>query len=217
MTHPRFILPVVAALVAWRPVDRPTTLCVAPPTVEATPSSASDAASAVREAFSSLLATPGVRVKVLQSRLPSQARDEAREANCPFVLYTTVKHVRKNGSRGFLTGKVLGGALRAGASTAGSEVGASVSRAVGGASGRVLGSAASGATTTATNNAASALYARSVSIRDEVTLVTRLEADDGTVLVDRRDAQQAKADGEDLIATLSQRAADPVAAAISKR
>lgn len=191
-------------------------ICLAPATVEASPSSATNAADAVREAFGTLLTSPTLVVKSLSSKVPSAARDEARSASCGFILFSTMRHVRTNGARGRFTAKLLGGALRAGASTASSEVGAGVTNAVGGATGRVLGSAANAATTTASNAAAAKLYARSVRIRDEMTLHTRLERIDGTTLVDRTDKRKAAADQEDLVSVLAQQAAAEVAARVSR-
>lgn len=193
------------------------TICLSPPTIEATPSSVADAAEAIRSTYGALLTSPKIVVKSLSSRVPSAARDEAREAGCGLVLLTSFKHLRTSGSRGWLKKAVLGGAMQAGATTAGSEVGSSVAGKVGGATGRVLGSAANGATSAVTRTAAATLYAPAISIRDEVTLHTMLEASDGARIVDRTDKRRATADGEDLVTILAQQAAEEVAAAVLRR
>jgi hypothetical protein len=186
----------------------PAMICLANPSVEAVPGKASDAADAVRAAFTEYLSGPTITVKPLQSKLPSQAAAEAKQANCPFVLYTTVKHVHKSGGGG-LGGKLIGGAVQGSSYAAGSVI----SSAVGGGAGQVIGGAAAGAASAGAMTA----YAGTVKVKDELTLGTRLEGLNGKVMVERTDKRKAESDGEDLLSPIVQRAADQVATAVTAR
>lgn len=175
-------------------------VCLAPAEVEA--SASSDAAiSAVREAFTSYLTGPTLRAQALQARLASQARLEAREAGCPYLLLTTVKHEKKRGSG--LFGRVAAGAARQGAWEAGVASGSTA--------GRIAGQAAYGAAGEAVYNYAAAFHAK-----DELTLSHRLESPDGKVLAEGKEKRKAKADGEDLLTPMVQKAAESVAVVVSR-
>ncbi len=174
-------------------------ICLAPATVEAK-GSATAAADAVREAFTSFLTGPSVKSQPLESRLASQAREEAKQAGCPFVLLTTLKHVTKR-SGGGLLGQVVAGAARQGASEVLGGSGSS-------AAGRIVGSAAYGGVAVAASQ-----YATTVRTKDEVTLGWRLESADGSLRGEGRDKRSAKSDGEDLLTPLAQAAAERVLSA----
>lgn len=179
----------------------PVKICLVPSTVEAS-SNGNAAADATREAFTSFLTGPSLTSQALQARLASQAREEAKQAGCPFILLTTIKHTAKR-SGGGLLGQVAAGAARQGVAEAG--IGGS-------AAGRIAGSAAS----TGINQAAYA-YAGSIRNKDEFTLGWRLEAADGSVLGEERSKRTAKSDGEDLLTPLVQAAAEQVVAAAKRR
>jgi hypothetical protein len=198
-----------AALLLLGPAPAPPkiTICLATTMVESAPGKVSDVAEAVRAVFTEYLTGPSIDVMPLQSKLPSQVDREAREAGCPFVVHTTLRHVSKAG--GGLGGKLLGGAVHGGSWAAGSAIGG----AVGGTAGQVVGGAATGAA----NNAGYAAYYGSTKARDELTLGTRLTAADGTVLVDRNDKRKAESDGEDLLTPIVQRAADQIVQKVSER
>lgn len=201
--HPGRSLALIAPLLAGRVLaaqaPEPMRICLAPTTVEAS-GNATAAADAVRETFTSFLTGPSVKSQPLESRLASQAREEAKQAGCPFVLMTTLKLVTKRSGGGVL-GQVVAGAARQGAA----EV---LSGRTGSAAGRIVGSAAYGGV-----NVAASQYATSIRTRDELSLGWRLESADGSVRGEGRDKRSAKSDGEDLLTPLAQAAAERVLAA----
>jgi hypothetical protein len=180
-----------------------TRVCLAPASVEAGSGNANAAIDAVRETFTSYLTGPSLRAEPLKARLASQVREEARQAGCPYLLLTTVKHVQKRGGGGLL-GRMAAGAAQQGAWEAGVTSGS--------AAGRIAGQAAYGAAGQAAYN-----YATSVHKKDELTLGYRLETADGKVLVEKKDKRKAESDGEDLLSPMVEKAAEAVAAAAAKR
>jgi len=194
------MLVVPAALAQQEPTV--TRICLAPSSVEAGSSNANAAMDATRENFLSYLTGPSLKAEVLKSRLASQVKEEAQQAGCPFLLLTTVKLVSKKGGSSML-GQVAAGAVRQGAYEAGI--------ATGNTAGRIAGSAVSAAANQAAYN-----YAVGIHNKDELTLAWRLEAADGTVLVDKKESRKAKADGEDLLTPLIQVASEQIVAAAKK-
>lgn len=176
-------------------------ICLAPAAVEASTNAAA-AVDAVRESFAAFLAGPSLGTTALKARLESQAREEAKQAGCPFILLTTLKVVSKRSGGGML-GQIAAGAARQGAWEAGVRSGSAV--------GRIAGSAAYGGLSQAAHN-----YAVTIRNKDELTLGWRLEAADGTVLVEKREKKNAKSDGEDLLTPLVQQAAEQIVAATKR-
>jgi hypothetical protein len=179
-----------------------TRICLAPASVEATSGAANSVIDAVRESFTSFLTGPSLRAEPLKSRLPSQVKEEARQAGCPYVLLTTIKHVQKRSGGGLLK-RMAAGAAQQGAWEAGVASGSTA--------GRIAGQAASGAVGQAAHE-----YAVTIRDKDELTLGYRLEAADGKVLVENREKRKAQQDGEDLLTPLVESAAEAVAAAVAK-
>lgn len=177
-------------------------ICLAPASVEAAPNGV-DPVEAVSAAFSTFLNGPTLAVQPLSSRLQSQARQEAKLANCSFLLLTTVKHERKTGGSGFL-GRMAGGAVQQGAWAATGAVGGSTV-------GRVVAGAAAGAASSSIND-----YAMASRQKDELTLTYRLENAAGKVLVEESEKRKAKADGEDLLTPIAQEASEAIAEAVAK-
>ena len=177
-------------------------ICVAPATIEAS-NNAAAAAEAVRAAFTSFLTGPSLTSQALQARLASQVKEDAKQAGCPFLLVTTVKLVAKR-SGGSMLGQVLAGAAWQGATEAGIASGS--------ATGRIVGSAAATGFQQATYN-----YAVTIRNRDELTLGWRLEAADGTVLIEKKEKRIAKSDGEDLLTPMVQAAAQRIVEAAKRR
>ncbi|MFL5492747.1 MAG: hypothetical protein ACJ8DC_00030 [Gemmatimonadales bacterium] len=177
-------------------------ICLGPTTVEAAVGSAATAASAVREAFSSFLAGPSIGATPLTARLQSQAREEARQAGCRYLLLTTMKHEQKHGG-GFMR-RMVGSAAQQGAWTVGASAGS--------VAGRVAAGAAYGAAGTAAYD-----YATSVRTKDEMTLQYRLEDASGAVLAEHADKRKANSDGEDLLGPLAQQQAEAIVAVVGKR
>jgi hypothetical protein len=178
-------------------------ICLAPSSVETASGTAAQAMQAVRETFSSFLTGPTLEVAPLQSRLPSQAKAEAKAANCPFVLLTTLKQVHKGGGGPSLLGRAAAGAVQGGASAAGGLVGSPG------------GAVAANATAGAAGGAASS-YGSSTQSKDELTLSTHLENADGKVLVEMTDKRTAQSNGEDMLTPLVEKAATAVANAVSE-
>ena len=176
-------------------------ICLAPAVVEASTNAAA-AVDAVRESFVSFLTGPTLAATPLKARLESQAREEAKQAGCPFILLTTLKVAAKRSGGGML-GQIAAGAARQGAWEAGVRSGSAV--------GRIAGSAAYGGLSQAAYN-----YAATIRNKDEITLGWRLEAADGTVLVEKREKKNAKSDGEDLLTPLVQQAAEQIVAAAKR-
>ena len=175
-------------------------ICIGPTAVETSPSSAEAAASAVRATFGSFLNGPSVRVSLLESRLLSQARLEAKTASCQYLLLTSIKHEHKSG-RSFFQ-RVAGAAVQQSAFSIG----------VGVASGTgLIGAAAAGAL-----GAAASEYANTTKSHDELSLVTRLESAEGRVLFEQTDKRKAAADGEDLLSPIVQKHAEAIAMILTR-
>jgi hypothetical protein len=156
---------------------------------------------AVKETLTGFLTGPSIGVSALSAKLEAQAREEAANAGCRFVLYTTAKHQRKQGG-GFLQ-KAAGGAVQQGAWSASSRIG-------GTGVGRVATDAVAGAAGAAAND-----LAYTTRSKDEMTLAYRLETADRKVLVETSGKRKASSDGEELMTPLSQQTAEAVAAAVA--
>ena len=176
-------------------------VCIAPANVESAPNAA-DAMTAVRDAFTNVLAGPGIAPVALQAKLQSLAREEAKQSNCSYLLIPTFKHTRKTSGSGLL-GKAALGAAQSGVHQA--------TGAVGGPAARVAAGAAQGAA-----NQAVWSYAAGTKTKDEMVLCVRLESGTGQVLLDEKGSRSAKSDGEDLLSPLVQQAAEKVAAIMTK-
>jgi hypothetical protein len=151
----------------------------------------------VRELFSSYLTGPTLKVAPLTARLTSQAREEAKQASCTYILFTAVKLERSKSGGGFL-GKMVGEAVQ---SSAWELRGAARSTA-----GRVVAGAAASAATEAARGMAS-----NVKTRDELTLDWRLESLDGGVAAKNTAKAKASSDGEDMLTPMVERAAETIA------
>src|SRR4051794_10301653 len=161
-----------------------TRICLAPASVEENSGNATAAMDAARETFLGYLTGPSLAAYPLKARLAAQVREEARQAGCPYLLLTTLKHVQKKSGGGGL-GEMAAGAAQQGAYEAGVATGTTAGRVVGGAAYGAAGQAAYD-------------YASGVHNKDELTLRYRLESPDGTVL-EKEDKRKAKSDGEDLL------------------
>ncbi len=203
----RFLAPLFLTLSSASAVAQGTPgrahICLAPASVETAGGTAADAMKAVRETFTSYLTGPSLEVAPLSARLPSQAREEAKASNCPYLLLVTLKQVHKSGGGSGLLSRVAGGAAQQGAYAAGASSSS--------AAGQVAGEAAGGAAGAAASN-----YGSSTKTKDQLTLTSHLESADGTVLVDMTDTRKAESDGEDMLTPLVEKAATAIAAAVAK-
>lgn len=176
-------------------------ICLAPASIEENTGSTANLIDAVRVVFTSYLTGPTLGVQALTARLESQVREEAKGAGCPYLLFTTVKHIRKSGG-GFLN-RVVGGAVQAGAWQAGAATGS--------VAGQIAAQAAAGA-------AAAAAYDLSTFVKttDELSVTYRLESA-SKPLVEKTEKRKARSDGEDLLSPLVQKAAEAIAVAVAKQ
>jgi len=193
------LLPVVVAMLSGG--SDTSRVCLAPTSVEVSSGDATTAGTAVRDVFTSFLTGPSLHPQVLTARLASQVGEEARQASCPYLLLTTLKHEHKRSGGGVL-GRMAAGAAQQGAWEAGVSSGSTA--------GRIAGQAAYGAAGQAAYN-----YAVSVHDKDEITLGYRLESGDGQVLIEKTDKRKAKSDGEDLLTPMVQQASEAIAGVIT--
>jgi hypothetical protein len=152
----------------------------------------------VGEVFKSYLTGPSLSVVTLAARLTSQAREEARKADCKFILFVTAKGGRNKSALGQIAGKAAqeaawGAAIEASSTTK-----------------RVASYSALGAARAATDIAAT------TKAHDELELSYRLESETGSVLKEGKSKQKAKSDGEDLLSPLVEHAAEEIAAIVAK-
>jgi hypothetical protein len=183
--------------------DTPAVICLVPASTEMAGGNSAGAVQAARETFAGFLSGPSLTTRPLTARLTSQAREEAKAAGCPFVLFTSIKHERKK-SGGGLFGKVAGGAVQQGAWSAAAASGSAVGRVAAGVAAGAAGAAASD-------------LAGSVKTKDELTLTWRLESPDGRTLLGNSAKRKAGSDGEDLLTPLAEQASEAIAAAVTKQ
>jgi len=176
----------------------PICIAIVLPSVQGVEGSATEVGASVRDLFASFLTGPSMRVVSLDARLASQAIEEARQKECGRVLTATL--TRKRGGGGLL-GRVVG---LAGTSVASGIPGGGIGTAV-----------VRGVTVAATQ----AVYeiAASTKAKDEMRLEYKLTSVDGkTELGPETDKGKATADGEDLVTPLVEKAAEAIAAAVSR-
>lgn len=178
-----------------------TTICLAPASVRMASGNSSDGSTAVRETFASYLSGPTLAVTPLNARLASQAREEAKQASCKYVVYASMTLERgKSGNR--VLGRMIGGAVE---SSAWELRGAASSPA-----GRI----AAGAAATAAVEAARG-FSTNVKSKDELTLDWRLETMDGAVVAKNSAKAKASSDGQDLLTPMVERAAETIASGVA--
>jgi hypothetical protein len=177
-----------------------TTICLAPASVQMASGNSTDGSTAVRETFASYLSGPTLAVTPLTARLASQAREEAKQASCKYVVYASMKLERgKSGNR--VLGRMIGGAVE---SSAWELRGAASSPA-----GRIVAVAAASAAVEAARG-----FATNVKSKDELTLDWRLETMDGGVVAKNSAKAKASSDGQDLLTPMVERAAETIAGAV---
>jgi len=166
------------------------------PSVQGVEGDATAFGASLRELFASFLRGPSMQVVLLDARLASHAVEEARQKQCAHLLTATLTR-KRGGSGGGMLGSVLG------------QAGSSMAWGIPG--GGVGGAVARGAAV-ATTQAISEL-ASSTKARDEVRLDYRLTSLEGKAeLGPTTDKAKAKADGEDLLTPMVERAAHAIVA-----
>lgn len=178
----------------------PQRICLAPSEAQMAYRNTEQAIAAVRETFASYLTGPGLTNTPLTARLASQIRAEAKQAECAYVLFTSVKQEHKTGNG--ILGRVAGSAVEAGAWQATTTTTSVAARVI---------------ATSAASGVATSIWAQSVKAKDELTLAYRLESGDGVVLTQRTDKRKAKSDGEDLLSPLVRSASEAVVATVTKQ
>ena len=86
-----------------RPAGEPVELCLAPASVQIAVGKSEEAVHAVRDVFVSFLSGPMLTVTPLTSRLAFQAKEEAKQGHCRYVLFVTLTHKKKTGGSGLCT------------------------------------------------------------------------------------------------------------------
>lgn len=206
MTSSSSIVRATLALVFVAPVlgaqGTRSAICLAPTTAQVASGGTADGATAVRETLGSYLAGPTLAVTPLNARLTSQAREEAKQASCKYVVFTSMKLERNKSGGGFL-GKMIGGAVESGAWELRGRAGSTA--------GRVITTAAASAAAEAARN-----FATNVKTRDELTLEYRMETIDGAIVTKNGTTSKASSDGQDLLTPMVERAAEAIAAAATR-
>ena len=179
-----------------------STICLAPATAQVASGSTADGATAVRETLGAYLTGPTLSVKPLTARLSSQAREEAKQASCTYVVFTSMK-LERNKSGGGLFGKIVGEAVQSSAYELRGRAGSTA--------GRVVANAAASAAAEAARN-----FASNVKTRDELTFDYRMETLDGAVVVKNNAKAKASSDGQDLLTPIVERAAEAIAGAATR-
>ena len=193
------LMPALAAVVGAQSPKKPVSsmpakcFAIVIPTLEGVAGNASEAAVGVRDVMESYLNGPSLKVLALEAKLPSQAREEAKQKGCEPLLF--LKLTRKTGG-----GKLLKAVGQAASTTSwqlpGGGTAASAAARVGAAGGL---------------QAVSAM-AQQTKVKDEVILEYRLESADGHVQFGpRSEHQTAKTDGEDILTPVTARAAENIA------
>lgn len=170
-------------------------VCLAPTSAQIVGGNTDAAIGAVQATFTSFLTGPSLAVTPLNARLASQVREEAKASGCPYLLLTSIKQERRQGS------SILGRAVSSGVETgAWAVIGSTASTAT-----RVAAGATAGAAVAAGELAAT------VRTKDELTLSYRVENTDGRLLLEKSEKRKASSDGEDLLTPLVEHAAEAIA------
>lgn len=153
---------------------------------------AADLASAVRNTLADYLKVPNIEVVPIEAKLPSAIEGEAREKECDFVILANVSH--KKGGKGFGGfGSMLGSAVgRVGIGHTGSTAG------------NIAGQVATQAIVSAGNMSAN------VKSKDEISLDVKLNKIGGGAALAKVYKAKARSDGEDIISTVIEQAAQAI-------
>ena len=191
------------AAAAAQPAGGPVEICLAPASVQMAAGKSDEAVQAVRDVFVSFLSGPTLKVTPLTSRLASQAREEAKQSHCRFLLFVTLTHKKKTGGSSLFT------------RAAGEAAGTAVWHIPGGGS---AGSAAARSAATSVASTALRGVSSNVHAKDEMMLEYRLEAADRSApLLTKSEKSKAKSDGEDLLTPMVEHAANAIANAVTQK
>lgn len=160
--------------------------------------SASDLALAIQNTLGEFLKGTKIELIHLEARLASAIDAEAAQKECDFILHTTVSHKKGGGGFGMFGSAVAQSIGRVGIGQTGSRVGNAV-----------------GQVAAQTIVAAGAMSAN-VKSKDEITLDIKLQQAGGTAVISKQFKAKAKSDGEDIITTVVEQAAQAVSGAANK-
>jgi hypothetical protein len=161
--------------------------------------SAADLSAAVGNSLGDFLKGTKVEIVALEARLASAQVEEAKQKECDFVVYANVSH-KKGGGGGFGFGKML-------AQTIG-QTGI-------GHTGSVAGNLAGQIATTAIVSAGS--MSENVKKKDEVTLdIKVLSTADNSAALNKQFKAKASSDGDDIISTVVEQAAQAIVDTLGK-
>ncbi len=171
-----------------------TRIGIVQPKVSMAGADSAQSAEAVRNILAGYLQGPTIEVALLGSRLPSQYLIEARQADCDFVLATTLTH--RSGSEANTGRSVLGALSNYTPYVPGADY-------------------AKTALATAVLQSAQD-FAANVRARDDMQLDVKLDSVGGRQpLLEKSTKRKARSDGEDLLTPLAEGAAEAVGAAIA--
>jgi hypothetical protein len=175
-----------------------TCIAITTATVQGVEGSATQVGDAVRDLFASFLTGPSLQAVALESRLTSQAMEEARQKQCGDVVIATLTKKRSGGGK---LGQVIG-------QSAGTAAWTMPYTGVASAAARSVAMASAQAVST---------LAASTKAKDELRLEYRLTTTENAArLAATSETAKANVDGEDLLTPLVQRASEKIVAAISK-
>lgn len=181
--------------------DAQTCIAIAMPSASGVDGDATAFAMSLRDLFVGYLTGPTLRAITLDSRLPSQAVEEARQKQCGFVLLTSITRKHDDGN-GF--GKALGRAAGT-AAVYGVPYGSTATTAAARGAAIAGGQAISG-------------MAETTKAKDEVSLEYRIGTVDTALRASpKTEKAKAKSDQEDLLTPLVEKASEAAAAAVLKK
>ena len=160
---------------------------------------ANDLSAAIQNTLGTYLKGTKIEVVPLEAKLAAALTGEAKEKECDFVLYATAAH-KKGGGGGFGFGKMLAQTV--------SQTGL-------GHTGSVAGNIAGQVATTAIVSAGN--MSANVKSKDELTLDLKVQSPvDNSSPLTKQFKAKAKSDGDDIISTVVEQAAQAILDAIGK-
>lgn len=158
-----------------------------------------DLAAAVQNSLIEYLKAPNIEVVTIDSKLAASIDAEAKERECDLVLFIIASHKKGGGGFGGMFGSALGAAIgRTGIGATGSTVG------------NIAGQIATQSIVTATSLSAN------IKAKDELTLDVKLNRTSGESALIRTIKVKAKGNGDDIIGSAVEQAAEAVVAAVRK-
>jgi hypothetical protein len=160
---------------------------------------AADLSAAIQNSLGEYLKGTRIEVVTLDAKLASAITDEAKTKECDFVVVANASH-KKGGGGGFGFGKILA-----------QTVGQTGIGHTGSTAGNVAGQIATSAIVTAGS------MSENVKKKDEITLDLKVfSASDNSAVLTRQFKAKAQSDGDDIISTVVEQAAQAVVDTVGK-